>query len=404
MSPVDPARGEPAAAGPGTGESGTGESATAQWYRHFGTVDAPGNSDCYAEWSVGIAEDPELLRRIDEWPYNKRQPLLMLAAARFLGAQISPYPDFRAFLDAHWADVSGSCSPAPPRPTRPGAAPPCCRRWRRSPRAGGRPLALIEVGASAGLALFPDRYGYEYDAGPVVTRLAPAGAAAGSYPVLGCAVTGPVPLPAELPQVVWRAGIDLNPLDVRNPDDVAWLEALIWPEQDFRRERLRRAIAIAQADPPLLVAGDLNEQLPALAARAPSDATLVVFHSAVMAYLDAEARDRFRGHHGAARRRTRLPLAVQRGAHGDHPGGRLQRGPGDGRVPAPRPVPAAAQRQAHGDHRPARPEPGMALAGSCPGIACSVPGYFWMHWPGETASPRPGAWAATGPRSVMVMA
>ena len=142
---------------------------------------------------------------------------------------------------------------------------------------------------------------------PEVTRLAPAGAAPGSYPVLGCAVTGPVPLPAELPQVVWRAGIDLNPLDVRNPDDVAWLEALIWPEQDFRRERLRLAIAIAQADPPLLVAGDLNDQLLALAAQAPSDATLVVFHSAVMAYLDAEARDRFRG--------TMSRLAVERGCH-----------------------------------------------------------------------------------------
>ena len=141
----------------------------------------------------------------------------------------------------------------------------------------------------------------------MVTRLAPAGAAAGSYPVLGCAVAGPVPLPAELPQVVWRAGIDLNPLDVRNPDDVAWLEALIWPEQDFRRERLRRAIAIAQADPPLLVAGDLNDQLPALAARAPSDATLVVYHSAVMAYLDAEARDRFRA--------TMARLAIERGCH-----------------------------------------------------------------------------------------
>ncbi len=92
MSPVDPARGEPARGRTRrAGEPGAGESATAQWYRHFGTVDAPGNSDCYAEWSVGIAEDPELLRRIDEWPHNKRQPLLMLAAARFLGAQISPY-------------------------------------------------------------------------------------------------------------------------------------------------------------------------------------------------------------------------------------------------------------------------------------------------------------------------
>ena len=332
MSPVDPARGDQAAAGPGSAESGTGESCsaesgsaesgtgescsaesgsaesgTAQWYRHFGTVDAPGNSDCYAAWSVGIAEDPELTRRIDEWPYNKRQPLLMLAAARFLGARISPYPAFRSFLDAHWEDVSRIVLTRATQTNEAGRCATLLPALAQIAGAGGRPLALIEVGASAGLALFPDRYGYEYDAGPVVTRLAPAGAAAGSYPVLGCTVTGPVPLPAELPRVVWRAGIDLNPLNVRNPDDVAWLEALIWPEQDFRRERLRRAIAIAQADPPLLVAGDLNDQLPALAARAPSDASLVVFHSAVMAYLDAEARDRFRA--------TMARLAVDRGCH-----------------------------------------------------------------------------------------
>ena len=185
---------------------------------------------------MGIADDPELLRRIDEWPHNKRQPLLMLAAARFLGARISPYPDFRAFLDSHWEDVSRTVLTRATQTNEAGRCATLLPSLAQIAAAGGRPLALIEVGASAGLTLFPDRYGYEYDAGARVTRLAPAGAAPGSYPVLGCAVTGPVPLPAELPQVVWRAGIDLNPLDVRNPDDVAWLEALIWPEQDFRRE------------------------------------------------------------------------------------------------------------------------------------------------------------------------
>lgn len=307
MSSGEPARGEAAAAGPDPAEPGTAASGTAAWYRHFGTIDAPGNSECYAEWSVGIADDPELLRRIDEWPHNKRQPLLMLAAARFLGARISPYRDFRAFLDSHWADVSRTVFSRATQTNETGRCATLLPSLAQIAAAGGRPLALIEVGASAGLNLFPDRYGYEYDAGARVTRLAPAGAAPGSYPVLGCAVTGPVPLPAELPRVVWRAGIDLNPLDVRNPDDVAWLEALIWPEQDFRRERLRRAIAVAQADPPLLVAGDLNDRLLALVAQAPPDATLVVFHSAVMAYLDAEARDRFRG--------TMARLAVERGCH-----------------------------------------------------------------------------------------
>ena len=115
MSPAHAAGGESArcrAGGPaGSGPAGPGtETGTSQWYRHFGTIDAPGHSACYAEWSVGIADDPDLLRRIDQWPHNKRQTLLMLAAARFLGAQISPYPDFRAFLDARWGGRLRDCA------------------------------------------------------------------------------------------------------------------------------------------------------------------------------------------------------------------------------------------------------------------------------------------------------
>jgi len=288
------------------------QAGTADWYRHFGTVDAPGNSACYAEWSVGIAADPELLRRIDDWPHNKRQPLLMLAAARFLGARVGPYREFRSFLDTHWDDVSRIVLSRSTQTNEAGRCAALLPSLARIAAAEGRPLALIEVGASAGLALFPDRYGYEYvgmagGGSDGVTRLAPAGGAPGSYPVLRCATTGPVPLPAGLPAVAWRAGIDLNPLDIRDPDDVAWLEALIWPEQDFRRERLRQAISIAQADPPLLVAGDLNEQLMSLAGQAPADAALVVFHSAVMAYLDAAGRERFRD--------TISLLAADRGCH-----------------------------------------------------------------------------------------
>ncbi len=332
MSPA-----EPAAA---SGGSSTGLD-TAQWYRHFGTVDAPGSSPCYAAWAVGIAGDAELIRRIDLWPHNKRQPLLMLAAARFLGAQVSPYGDFRTFLDDHWAEVSDIVLSRATQTNEAGRCATLLPSLAQISVMQGQPLALIEVGASAGLALFPDRYGYEYvaaagadpqgadggtdgmgGAGGAVdmggagtaqaavagtTRLFPAGARPGTFPILRCVTAGPVPLPAELPRVVWRAGIDLNPLDVRNPDDVAWLEALVWPEQEFRLERLRQAIAIAQEEPPLLVAGDLNEQLVELAGRAPADAALVVFHSAVMAYLDAGGRARFR--------RTIVDLAAERGCH-----------------------------------------------------------------------------------------
>jgi hypothetical protein len=93
--------------------------------------------------------------------------------------------------------------------------------------------------------------------------------------------------------VVWRAGLDLNPLDVTDPADVAWLEALIWPEHTHRRARLRAAAAHAAASPPLLVRGDLVDDLPALAARAPDDATLVVFHTSVLFYVPAPRRRAF---------------------------------------------------------------------------------------------------------------
>lgn len=306
-------------AGSGAAVPGSG---TAEWYRHFGTVDAPGSSPCYADWSVQIADDPELIARIDEWPYNKRQPLLMLAAARLLGARISPYREFRAFLDAHWNEISRTVLSRATQTNEVGRCATLLPSLAAIAAAEGRPLALLEVGASAGLALFPDRYSYEFDDGRTVTRLGPPGfggrpavpgdTLTGSRgrpgpPVLRCRTAGPVPLPDSLPHVAWRAGIDLNPLDVRTPEDVAWLEALIWPEQEFRRERLWRAIAVAREDPPLLVAGDLNEQLPALAARAPADAALVVFHSAVMGYLSADGRARFAAlMHG---------LAQERGCH-----------------------------------------------------------------------------------------
>jgi hypothetical protein len=144
------------------------------------------------------------------------------------------------------------------------------------------PLALLDVGASAGLCLYPDRYSYRYGNHRIGT----------GDPVLSCTATGMTP-PARRPEVAWRAGLDLNPLDVTDPADLAWLEALIWPEHAHRRARLRAAAAIATAEPPLLVRGDLVDDLPALAAQAPADATLVVFHTSALYQVPPPRREAF---------------------------------------------------------------------------------------------------------------
>jgi hypothetical protein len=150
-----------------------------------------------------------------------------------------------------------------------------------------QPLALLEVGASAGLCLLPDRYGYDYGRQQLPAPQTDA-------PVFPCRADLPTPLPTHHPTVAWRCGLDLHPIDVADAAACAWLETLVWPEQADRLHRLRAAMAVARQDPPRLVQGDLLSDLAACAAQAPTDATLVVFHSAVLAYVaDPDARQGF---------------------------------------------------------------------------------------------------------------
>ncbi|MCZ1012773.1 DUF2332 domain-containing protein [Streptomyces noursei] len=151
-----------------------------------------------------------------------------------------------------------------------------------------QPLALIEVGASAGLCLYPDRYRYRYRCDQ-----SKAFGPADSPVVLPCRTTGPVPIPRQLPDVVWRTGGDLNPLDPSDPEVASWLESLVWPEQTERLQRLRGALDVARAEPAHVVRGDLNEAVSTLVTQAPKGATPVVFHSAVLANLSPAARAQF---------------------------------------------------------------------------------------------------------------
>src|SRR5680860_1434728 len=182
---------------------------TAQRYRIFAEVEARGMSACYEAWALGVAQDPDTVALIDQLPAPKRQPNLVFSASRFHGAQPSGYAEFAAWLAAHWAEVSATCLSHATQTNEPGR----CAVLLPALAAIPGPLALIEVGASAGLCLYPDRYSYRYAAADGAVRvLHPAD---GPSPViLDCAITVPVPVPDRLPEIVWRAGIDLTPLDV----------------------------------------------------------------------------------------------------------------------------------------------------------------------------------------------
>jgi len=255
---------------------------TSRRYERFADVEARGRSPLYEEWARAVAADPGVLAFLATLPEPKRQPNLLFAAARWLAGTPESYAALRAVVLERGAALTELVLARRTQTNEPAR----CATLLPVLAALPQPLALLEVGASAGLTLLPDRYGYDY-AG---RRLPAADPAA---PVLRCRPRGPVPVPDELPHVVWRAGIDLHPLDVTDAGDVAWLRCLVWPGEPEREERLDAAVAVARRDPPRVVRGDLVDGLAALAAQAPAHATLVVFHSAVLVYVSAPRRRDF---------------------------------------------------------------------------------------------------------------
>ncbi|WP_410820857.1 DUF2332 domain-containing protein [Micromonospora sp. 050-3] len=251
---------------------------TAEAYATFGSYEARGVSATYERLSQAVARDDDLLTLLDGLPPAKRQPNLLFGVVRWLGGPVDDPAAFHEYVVTHWPAIETQMRVRATQTNEAGR----CAVLLPVLAALPQPLALLEVGASAGLCLYPDRYAYRYGDHRV---------GSGEL-VLDCAANGLVP-PARVPQVVWRAGLDLNPLDVNDPDDVSWLDGLIWPEHAHRRARLRAAAAVAAADPPLLVRGDLVDDLPALAARAPTDATLVVFHTSVLYQVPPPRRDAF---------------------------------------------------------------------------------------------------------------
>jgi len=259
--------------------------AIARRYERFAIREARGSSLIYERLALAVADSIELLTFLKSIPSERRQPNLFLAAVRYSSGVPHDGKEMEAIVRTHAQrirDVILSRSTQTNEPARCAVLLPVLAGLRQ-------PLALIEVGASAGLCLLADRYGYEYG----TRRLEPP-SQFGCAPIFQCDASAETPLPLALPRVGWRCGLDLKPLDVHSQTDVAWLETLVWPGQERRALNLRAAIEIARLDPPKVRRGNLLVDLPALAGLAPQDMQLVVYHTAVLGYVNSHSeRDAF---------------------------------------------------------------------------------------------------------------
>lgn len=144
------------------------------------------------------------------------------------------------------------------------------------------PLHLSELGASGGLNLMWDHYAL--DAGGTV--FGPPNPTITFAPNW----TGPPPPPAN-PMIAQRAGVDLNPLDPKDPEHLLRLTAFLWPDQPERLTMTRAAATIADAD---ITRGDAIDWLEPRLKAAPTGHLHLIQHTVAWQYFPLEAQERGR--------------------------------------------------------------------------------------------------------------
>ena len=214
----------------------------AERYSRFATIEADPTSPLYRDLSLHISQSESLLRFLAELPRERQQPNLFLAAVRLVGGT----PESASALDAIVRDRGDAVRNVMLTRTTQTNEPARCAVLLPVLAQLPQPLALLEVVASAGLCLLPDRYAYDYGG----AAIGPSAAGSGAAPVFPCEANQYTPLPRRNVDVDWRAGLDLNPLDVQSDEDAAWLQTLVWPEHRNRAVRLKAALNVARRDPP----------------------------------------------------------------------------------------------------------------------------------------------------------
>jgi hypothetical protein len=153
------------------------------------------------------------------------------------------------------------------------------------------PIALVELGSSAGLLLGVDRYDIELEGGSGPVQLGRPGS-----PVVcrGVDRSQPPLGGLQVPRIEGRAGVDLHPVRLDDVEGVRWLTACLWPDVPGRVERFVAARDLMHAEPPQVTPGDMVDLNPGAvaSARASShpDAHVVVFSSWALTYVSPERR------------------------------------------------------------------------------------------------------------------
>ncbi|MBS1848594.1 MAG: DUF2332 domain-containing protein [Actinobacteria bacterium] len=274
------------------------------YFRSFAT--SFGELALYARLASGCAEDPSIAGMLLSARPGQERPVLLFAAVHDLvlrnpdlplagwyrsvnsaeaSATGDPWPTFRSTCLEHrdeLVEVIASRSTQTNEVNRSTSL--AVLLAAACADLGDAPVTLVELGASAGLLLGVDRYRVRVGDHVVGDPDSPVR--------LDAEVRGPAPVDlVTFPRVVAdRVGIDRDPIALADTDRVRWLEACLWPDEPWRIERFRAAVALLRSDPPPVLAGDMIDDFGRVVDTCRSDTHLVVFDSWALTYVARERR------------------------------------------------------------------------------------------------------------------
>jgi hypothetical protein len=276
-------------------------------FKRFAAKECQGSSLLYEQLSYEIADDGELLELASYAQSGQPVPNLFMGAIHYLllqgdhhhlqtfyssivreAAEVSgAFPFFKDFCKQNRQNIIDLLQSRLVQTNEVRRCaylyPSFCYIYERAQQ----PLALIEIGTSAGLQLLWDHYAYTYSTGATYGRPE-------SEMLIRSELRGahtPI-LPKQSPPVHVRIGIDLHVSDMRESMDYLWLKALIWPEHIERRRMFEQAVRCSHRHAVQLIEGNGVTLLPKIASVIPKDTALCIFHTHVAnQLLEAEKEE-----------------------------------------------------------------------------------------------------------------
>ncbi|SDW18082.1 DUF2332 domain-containing protein [Paenibacillus sp. CF384] len=272
-------------------------SSISERFRRFAEKECKGSSSLYEQLSSRIAGDDDLLRLASAGREGQPIPNLLLGAVHYLllnefehelkyyYASIVPNPrdaaaafePFKSFCLLYQGELVQLLTTKLVQTNEVRRCAYLYPAFCLIHHLSNKPLALIEIGTSAGLQLFWDKYRYAYDnvEGYYGNQQSPI--------TLTTSLRGPnLPfLYSDSPPVASRIGIDLHVNRLHQSEDRMWMKALIWPEHRERMNHFEEAAGIFDNQAVRFIEGDALACLDSAAVATSEEQALCIFHTHV---------------------------------------------------------------------------------------------------------------------------